>query len=132
MITAPDGGDVAFGFMSLMPSDTFMNHGLRKDLVMKLQEMKPLFLRFPGGCIRRLHDGNSHVLQENSRTGMGTPGRFVALPHDQRTGFHEYLQLCEDLNLQALYVCNCGDRQAAGVLFQRQGMEDVIQIRLMP
>ena len=23
-------------------------------------------------------------------------------------GFHEYLQLCEDLEMEAMYVCNCG------------------------
>lgn len=132
MITAPDGGDVVFGFMSLMPSDTFMNHGLRKDLVSKLNEMKPAFLRFPGGCIVEgftmetalyfrktvgpVWERPSHWLLWHYRTSNGL-------------GFHEYLQLCEDLNLQALYVCNCGMTcQGRGpYYFNDIEMKDIIQ-----
>lgn len=132
MITAPDGGDVVFGFMSLMPSDTFMNHGLRKDLVSKLNEMKPAFLRFPGGCIVEgftmetalyfrktvgpVWERPSHWLLWHYRTSNGL-------------GFHEYLQLCEDLNLQALYVCNCGMtcQGREPYYFNDIEMEDVIQ-----
>lgn len=132
MITAPDGGDVVFGFMSLMPSDTFMNHGLRKDLVSKLNEMKPAFLRFPGGCIVEgftmetalyfrktvgpVWERPSHWLLWHYRTSNGL-------------GFHEYLQLCEDLNLQALYVCNCGMtcQGREPYYFNETEMEDVIQ-----
>ena len=39
---------VWFGFVSLMPSETFLGHGLRKDLAEKLRDINPSFLRFPG------------------------------------------------------------------------------------
>ena len=42
---------VWFGFTSLMPEETFMGHGLRKDLAEKLRDIHPAFMRFPGGCI---------------------------------------------------------------------------------
>ena len=51
VIRCPEGGKVNFGFCSLMPEDTYMGHGLRRDLVEKLRDLKPRFLRFPGGCI---------------------------------------------------------------------------------
>jgi alpha-N-arabinofuranosidase len=39
--------------ISLFPQETWNNrpNGLRKDLVQKLYDLKPGFLRFPGGCI---------------------------------------------------------------------------------
>ena len=39
--------------VSLCPEKTWKNrpHGLRADLVQMLADLKPAFLRFPGGCI---------------------------------------------------------------------------------
>ena len=132
VIAAPDGGDVVFGFMSLMPSDTFMNHGLRKDLVMKLQEMKPAFLRFPGGCIVEGFTMETAMLFRKTVGPVWERPSHWLLWHYRTTnglGFHEYLQLCEDLNLQALYVCNCGMTcQGRGpYYFNDKEMEDIIQ-----
>lgn len=132
VITAPNGGDVVFGFMSLMPSDTFMDHGLRKDLVMKLQEMKPSFLRFPGGCIVEGFSMETAMLFRKTVGPVWERPSHWLLWHYRTTnglGFHEYLQLCEDLNLQALYVCNCGMTcQGRGpYYFNDKEMEDIIQ-----
>jgi alpha-N-arabinofuranosidase len=132
VITAPEGGDVAFGFMSLMPSDTFMNHGLRKDLVRKLQEMKPAFLRFPGGCIVEGFTMETALFFRKTVGPVWERPSHWLLWHYRTTnglGFHEYLQLCEDLNLQALYVCNCGMTcQGRGAYyFNDKEMEDIIQ-----
>ena len=46
-------GTVDIDLVSLYPKDTWQNrpNGLRSDLVKLLKEMKPGFLRFPGGCI---------------------------------------------------------------------------------
>ena len=41
--------------VSLMPKDTYMGHGLRKDLVQALADLNPRFMRFPGGCV--VHGG---------------------------------------------------------------------------
>lgn len=35
--------------LTLRPADTYKGHGLRKDLMELMAEMKPAFLRFPGG-----------------------------------------------------------------------------------
>lgn len=39
--------------ISLFPGDTWKNRpqGLRADMVQLLADMKPGFIRFPGGCI---------------------------------------------------------------------------------
>ena len=34
-----------------MPGTTYNGHGLRVDLVEKLRDLHPSFMRFPGGCI---------------------------------------------------------------------------------
>ena len=102
---------VRFGFMSLMPAETFMGHGLRKDLAEKLRDIHPAFLRFPGGCIV---EGFSMETVWYFRNTVGPvwerPSHWL-LWHYRTTnglGFHEYLQLCEDLGIAPLYVCNCG------------------------
>ena len=102
---------VNFGFVSLMPAETFMGHGLRLDLAEKLRDMNPAFLRFPGGCIV---EGFSMETVWYFRNTIGPvwerPSHWL-LWHYRATnglGFHEYLQLCEDLDIAPLYVCNCG------------------------
>jgi alpha-N-arabinofuranosidase len=46
-------GIIDVDVISLFPSDTWKNRerGLRHDLVQKLADLKPGFIRFPGGCI---------------------------------------------------------------------------------
>ena len=102
---------VRFGFTSLMPAETFMGHGLRKDLAEKLRDIHPAFLRFPGGCIV---EGFTMETVWYFRNTVGPawerPSHWL-LWHYRTTnglGFHEYLQLCEDLQVAPLYVCNCG------------------------
>ncbi len=102
---------VRFGFTSLMPAETFMGHGLRKDLGEKLRDIHPAFMRFPGGCIV---EGFSMETVWYFRNTVGPvwerPSHWL-LWHYRATnglGFHEYLQLCEDLGVAPLYVCNCG------------------------
>ncbi len=111
VIRCAEGATVRFGFMSLMPEETFMGHGLRKDLAEKLRDIHPAFLRFPGGCIV---EGFSMETVWYFRNMVGPvwerPSHWL-LWHYRATnglGFHEYLQLCEDLSVAPLYVCNCG------------------------
>ena len=52
-ITFEGTGTIDLDMISLFPEDTWKGrkNGLRKDLVQLLYDMKPGFLRFPGGCI---------------------------------------------------------------------------------
>ncbi len=110
-ITVKDGGDMTLGFTSLMPTDTYHGHGLRKDLCEMLEELSPAFLRFPGGCIV---EGFSKSTASRFKRMVGPvwerPGvlNLWGYRATEGLGYHEYLQLCEDLGVEALYVCNVG------------------------
>ena len=94
-----------------MPAKTFHGHGLRKDLAEKLEQMHPSFLRFPGGCIVEGFTLETSMFFCNTVGPVWERPSHWLLWHYRTTnglGFHEYLQLCEDLKLSALYVCNCG------------------------
>lgn len=102
---------IIFGFTSLMPQKTFKGHGLREDLAMALKNTNAQFIRFPGGCV--VEGINEQNALRFSRTiGPVWERPSVQLMWHYRTtnglGFHEYLQLCEDLGMEAMYVCNCG------------------------
>ena len=60
--------------VSLFPEDTWKHrpNGLRDDLVQLLKDMKPGFLRFPGGCIveGRFLD-RRYQLEEHDRRHRG-------------------------------------------------------------
>lgn len=111
VIEAKEACKILIGFISLMPDDTYCGHGLRADLCEKLKGISPAFLRFPGGCIV---EGFSKSTAQHFKRMVGPvwerPG-FINLWGYRSTeglGYHEYLQLCEDLEVDALYVCNCG------------------------
>lgn len=58
---------VKLDMISLFPKDTFKNrkNGLRRDIAEALADMKPRFMRFPGGCLT--HDGS---LDDHARNSM--------------------------------------------------------------
>lgn len=104
-------GAVVFGFLSLMPKKTFQGHGLREDLALALKNTHARFLRFPGGCVvEGINEANA--LRFSRTIGPVWERPSCQLMWHYRTtnglGFHEYLQLCEDLEMEAMYVCNCG------------------------
>lgn len=111
VIEADRETEILFGFTSMLPEKTFMGHGLREDLAMALKNTHGKFIRFPGGCVVE------GINEENTLRFSHTVGPIWERPSAQlmwhyRTtnglGFHEYLQLCEDLEMEALYVLNCG------------------------
>ena len=51
-------GVIDLDMISLFPQDTWKNRpgGMRADMIQKLADMKPGFIRFPGGCIVEGYD----------------------------------------------------------------------------
>ena len=111
VIRAEKACEMLFGFTSLMPADTYNGHGMRIDLMEKLAGMKPKFLRFPGGCIVEGFSEES-VMRFSKTVGpvweRPTHWNLWNYRTTNGLGFHEYLQICEDLDLEPLYVFNCG------------------------
>ncbi|WP_316634003.1 alpha-L-arabinofuranosidase C-terminal domain-containing protein [uncultured Flavobacterium sp.] len=122
-ITFEGTGTIDLDMISLFPEDTWKNrkNGLRKDLVQLLYDMKPGFLRFPGGCIvegRTLSDRyqwkKSVGNVEERKTKMNRWN--VEFSHKQTPdyfqsfglGFFEYFQLSEDIGAEPLPILSCG------------------------
>jgi alpha-L-arabinofuranosidase len=104
--------------LSLMPVDTWKGHGLRKDLAAMVADMKPGFVRFPGGCFVEGYN------QENSTRWKDTVGDSAQRRGVQNLwgyhttsgfGVYEFFQWCEDLGAEPLYVINCGMNHAGSV-----------------
>ena len=109
--------------VSLFPQHTWKErpNGLRADLVQLLADMKPGFIRFPGGCIvegRELatryqwkktvgpvEDRKVIVNRWNTEFAhRPTPDYFQSFG----LGFYEYFQLAEDIGASPLPILNCG------------------------
>lgn len=123
---------VLYGFTSLMPSETYMGHGLRKDLVEMLKNTHPRFLRFPGGCIVEGLSEETAMRFSNTIGPVWERPSHSLMWHYRTTnglGFHEYMQLCEDLHMEALYVCNCGISCQArvGEYFEEDIVDEFLQ-----
>jgi alpha-L-arabinofuranosidase len=143
VILATTKGKLALDVVSLFPEKTFNNrpNGLRADLAQLLADMKPRFIRFPGGCL--VHgDGLGNMYRWKNTIG----------PIEQRIeqkniwgyhqtlglGYFEYFQFCEDIGAKPLPVLpaavscqNSGGTWRIGGTGQkalpREEMQDYIQ-----
>lgn len=128
---------IAFDQFSMMPGDAVC--GLfRKDLAEILLQLKPSFLRFPGGCVV---EGNSMANRYQWKKSLGPvetrefnwnrwsvhetiegseyAGPYAHYGQTLGVGYYEYFLLCEYLKAQALPVIG------VGVACQFMAMEQV-------
>ncbi|GAB3588893.1 alpha-L-arabinofuranosidase C-terminal domain-containing protein [Hymenobacter daeguensis] len=122
-LTVDGTGTADIDVVSLFPKDTWLQreNGLRPDLVQLLKDMKPGFLRFPGGCIvEGMTLDNRYQWKETigevaSRQPMinrwnkefkarYTPDYYQSFG----LGFFEYFQLAEDIGAEPLPILNVG------------------------
>ena len=99
--------------VSLTPQDTYNGHGLRKDLIQALADLKPKFMRFPGGCV--VHGGGDGFWDTYRwKTTLGPRHERKHLKNtwgyhqSMGLGYYEYFQLCEDLNMEPVPILPCG------------------------
>ena len=134
-VIKPDGGDpkahldllltgkgvIDIDLVSLYPKKTFKNHGLRADMAQMLADLKPGFMRFPGGCTV---EGHTLANRYQWKTTIGPAAErkliinrwndeFKHRPSPDYyqsfgLGFFEYFQLCEDIGTEPLPILNCG------------------------
>jgi len=122
-ITFEGTGTIDLDMISLFPEETWNNrkNGLRKDIVQLLYDLKPGFLRFPGGCIvegktleNRYQWKKTVGAVENRETMINrwnvefknkqAPDYFQSFG----LGFFEYFQLSEDVGAEPLPILSCG------------------------
>ena len=106
-------GSFAIDFVSLFPQKTFKNrkNGLRADLAQTLADMKPRFVRFPGGCLSHGNglDNMYHWDQTIGELWERKPQFNIWNYHQTKgLGFFEYFQFCEDIGAEPLPVLPAG------------------------
>lgn len=108
-------GIVWMDMVSLFPP-TFKGreNGCRPELAQLLADMKPRFMRFPGGCFVEGEVIDGKLEQFKWKKSIGPiEERFSHInvwkyPVSNGLGYHEYLQLAEDLGATPMYVTNVG------------------------
>ena len=104
-------GTLFLDMVSLLPKKTWKDHGLRPDLAESINALKPAFMRFPGGCwvegddMAHMYHWKYTIGDIDARTPLWNIWRYYAT---HGLGFHEYLQLCEDLGAEPLFDINVG------------------------
>jgi len=118
-------GNVDIDCISLMDADTWgkddprWSQGrFRKDMVEVLRELKPKFMRFPGGCIvEGLELGNEYqwknsvgpIIERIPNYNLwATDVTDGGYSQSLQIGFYEYFLLCEDLNMEPLPIVWAG------------------------
>jgi alpha-L-arabinofuranosidase len=113
VVAAAKSGTLYLDMVSLFPRETFKNrpNGLRRDLAQFIADMKPAFVRFPGGCYV---EGDSLPNAFRWKKTIGDiaerPGHWNLWGYHSSDGlgYHEYLQFCDDIGAVPLFVINCG------------------------
>lgn len=125
-ITLPQGGQIDIDCIAMFPENTFKNrkNGMRADIAQMIYELKPKFMRFPGGCVvegrsietmyrwkesigdvnARCVNSNRWQMDEYQRKGRNNQDYFQSLG----LGFYEYFLFCEDIGAEPVPVMNCG------------------------
>lgn len=122
-ITFEGSGVIDLDQISLFPEDTWKGRkkGMRADLVQLLYDLKPGFLRFPGGCIV---EGKTLALRYQWKKSIGNVEDRETMINRWNTefahkpapdyfqsfglGFYEYFQLSEDIGAAPLPILSCG------------------------
>ena len=116
-------GGLDFDMISLFPEHTWKNRpgGLRADMVRMLANLKPGFMRFPGGCIvegselSRRYQWKKTIGPVEERQLLINRWNYEFLHRPASDyfqsfglGFFEFFQLCEDIGAEPLPILNCG------------------------
>lgn len=116
-------GIIDLDMISLFPSDTWKKRpgGMRADMIQLLADLKPGFIRFPGGCIVEGHDLSVRYqwkktigpIEERQLIINRWNSEFAHRPSPDYfqtfgLGFFEYFQLAEDIGAEPLPILNSG------------------------
>ena len=106
-------GRLDLDIISLFPQKTFKGHknGLRADLAQTLADMKPSFVRFPGGCVAH-GDGLDNIYHWKHTIGPieeRIPQRNIWNYHQSYgLGYFEYFQFCADIGAEPIPIVAAG------------------------
>lgn len=140
-------GTICLDFVNLVPknsygygSEEWKYTSLRSDLYESLIRLNPSFLRFPGGCLaegdslENLYNWKATIgpLEEREQTynlWKDDYGRDYI--NTNSMGYHEYFQLCDDLDAKPIPIVNAGltcqaraDYDNHAIAYLKSGMTD--------
>jgi alpha-L-arabinofuranosidase len=113
VLVARERGGLGLEEISLFPQKTFRGrkNGLRADLAQTIADLKPRFVRFPGGCLvhgdgipnfYRWKDTIGPIEQRRQQQNLWGYHQTVGL------GYFEYFQFCEEIGAKPLPVVPAG------------------------
>ena len=108
-----EAGRYALDMVSLFPKDTYKGrrNGLRRDLAEAIADLRPRFVRFPGGCVahgnglKNIYRWKNTIGPLESRKGIYNIWNYR---QSMGLGFYEYFQFCEDMGAEPLPVLAAG------------------------
>ncbi len=112
-IAPQNAGIINLDMISLFPQKTFngRKNGLRADLAQTIADIRPRFVRFPGGCVSH-GDGLGNIYRWKNTIGpveSRKPQRNLWGYHQTAgLGYFEYFQFCEDIGAEPLPVIAAG------------------------
>ena len=118
VLSAKGSGLLCLDMVSLFPARTFRNrpNGLREDIAALLADLRPKFMRFPGGCL--IHDGSLNADDRDSmyrwKNTLGDVAERPARRNNWRynqtlgLGYYEYFLFCEDIGAKPIPVVPAG------------------------
>ena len=112
-LTPLEESEIDIDMVSLFPENTFKGreNGLRPDLAQALADLKPGFVRFPGGCVAHgngldnVYDWKGSIGELENRKPLYNLWGY----HQTRgLGYHEYFLFCEDIGAEPVPVLAAG------------------------
>ncbi|MFO1497528.1 MAG: glycoside hydrolase family 127 protein [Verrucomicrobiota bacterium] len=123
-LVASGRGILWLDMVSLLPEKTWKGHGLRSDLCEMMSGLKPGFLRFPGGCwvegedVAHMYHWKETIGDVAQRKPLQNIWGYQAT---HGVGYHEYLQLAEDLGAEPLFCLNVGMSHRENIPMDQMG-----------
>lgn len=123
VVLANAPGVIDLDVVSLFPKNTFKQreNGMREDLAKMIADMKPGFMRFPGGCIVEGKNlANAYRWKEtvgpiwerkqnwNRWQEVMAKSNVTEYSQTYGLGFFEFFQFCDDIGAAPVPVLNCG------------------------
>lgn len=112
-LLAHEQGEIAVDMVSLFPTETFLGrpNGLRADLAQAIADLRPRFMRFPGGCL--VHGSGVHAYYDWKASVGPLEQRRAArnlwgYHQTMGLGYFEYFQFCADLGAVPVPVVSAG------------------------
>ena len=113
VVSSSGFGRLALDHISLFPEKTFRDrpNGLRADLAQVIADLKPKFMRFPGGCLvhgdglDNIYNWKDTIGPVEQRKGQSNIWRYH---QTAGLGYFEYFQFCEDIGAKPVPVVAAG------------------------